>query len=113
MPPYRTGGGDGQRHAGGRHGSGERARTGPTRGRPAAPAVRLSERRRRGRTGFRMTRSDRGAASVWVLAAGLVLVLAGGFGAAIGSATVARHRAQAAADLGALAGAARAVYGTG
>jgi len=50
---------------------------------------------------------------VWLLAAGLVLLLAGGFGAAIGSATVARHRAQAAADLGALAGAMRAVYGSG
>jgi secretion/DNA translocation related TadE-like protein len=54
---------------------------------------------------------DRGAASVWLLAAGLVLVAAGVAGAAVGSATVARHQAQSAADLGALAGAVRAAEG--
>lgn len=58
-----------------------------------------------------MSRSDRGSATVWVLAAGLVMVSAGALGAAYGSAVVARHRAQVAADLGALAGAARAVFG--
>ncbi|HLU33609.1 MAG TPA: Rv3654c family TadE-like protein [Natronosporangium sp.] len=55
--------------------------------------------------------SDRGAASVWLLAAGLVLVAAGMVGATLGAAQVARHRAQSAADLGALAGAARALAG--
>jgi secretion/DNA translocation related TadE-like protein len=54
---------------------------------------------------------DRGSASIWLLAVGLVLVAMGVAGAAIGAATVARHRAQAAADLGALAGAARALDG--
>jgi secretion/DNA translocation related TadE-like protein len=46
-----------------------------------------------------------------VLACGLVLVLAGLAGAAIGAARVARHHAKVAADLGALAGAMRAVEG--
>ena len=54
---------------------------------------------------------DRGAATVFVLAVGLVLVLAGVAGAAVGAARVGRHRAQAAADLGALAGAARVFEG--
>lgn len=48
---------------------------------------------------------DRGSASVWVLAAGLVLVAIAGTGVLSGAAMVARHRAQTAADLGALAGA--------
>jgi secretion/DNA translocation related TadE-like protein len=47
-----------------------------------------------------------------VLAVGLVLVAAGIAGAAVGSARIGRHRAQAAADLGALAGAARAIEGS-
>jgi secretion/DNA translocation related TadE-like protein len=42
---------------------------------------------------------------------GLVLVAAGVGGAAVGSARVGRHRAQVAADLGALAGAVRAIEG--
>jgi secretion/DNA translocation related TadE-like protein len=54
---------------------------------------------------------DRGAASLWLLVVGLLLVAAGVFGAAVGAATVARHRAQAAADLGALAGARWALWG--
>jgi secretion/DNA translocation related TadE-like protein len=54
---------------------------------------------------------DRGSASVWLLAVGLVLVAAGAGGGTIGAAHVASHRAQAAADLGALAGAARAIEG--
>jgi secretion/DNA translocation related TadE-like protein len=57
-------------------------------------------------------KGDRGAATIFVLAIGLVLVSAGVAGAAVGSARIGRHRAQAAADLGALAGAARAVEGT-
>ncbi|MET0425083.1 MAG: Rv3654c family TadE-like protein, partial [Actinoplanes sp.] len=54
---------------------------------------------------------DRGAASILVLAIGLVLVAAGLAGAAIGTARVGRHQARLAADLGALAGAAQAIYG--
>ena len=54
---------------------------------------------------------DRGAATIFVLAVGLALVLMGVAGAAVGAARVGRHQAQAAADLGALAGAARAVDG--
>lgn len=56
---------------------------------------------------------DTGAASVWLLAAGLVLVAGGLAGAAAGAAHIASHQAQAAADLGALAGAARATEGPG
>jgi secretion/DNA translocation related TadE-like protein len=56
---------------------------------------------------------DRGGASIMVLAAGLFLVAAGLAGAAIGTARVGRHQAQAVADLGALAGAAEAVFGEG
>lgn len=55
--------------------------------------------------------SDRGAASVWVLAVGLVVVAAGVAGAAVGAARVARHEARVAADLGALASGARAIEG--
>jgi secretion/DNA translocation related TadE-like protein len=40
-----------------------------------------------------------------------VLISAGGAGAAVGAARVGRHRAQVAADLGALAGAAKAFEG--
>jgi secretion/DNA translocation related TadE-like protein len=54
---------------------------------------------------------DRGAASVFVLAIGLVVVAAGMGGAAIGAARVGRHEARVAADLGALAGAGQAIFG--
>ena len=54
---------------------------------------------------------DRGAASIFVLAVGLVLVAAGVAGAAVGAARVGRHEARTAADLGALAGAAWAIAG--
>ncbi|MGW0432388.1 Rv3654c family TadE-like protein [Micromonospora sp. NPDC003197] len=57
------------------------------------------------------TSRDRGSASLWLLAIGLVLVAAGLGGAAIGAARVARHQARVAADLGALAGAAYALDG--
>lgn len=50
---------------------------------------------------------------MWLLAVGLVLALMGLFGAAVGAARVARHQARVAADLGALAGAARALDGQG
>jgi secretion/DNA translocation related TadE-like protein len=54
---------------------------------------------------------DRGAASILLLAVGLLMVAAGVAGAAVGNTRVARHRAHNAADLGALAGAMRAAYG--
>ncbi|MEV8504321.1 Rv3654c family TadE-like protein [Actinoplanes sp. NPDC051475] len=55
--------------------------------------------------------NDRGAGSVFVLAVGLVLVAGGVAGAAVGAARVGRHHARTAADLGALAGAVRAIEG--
>jgi secretion/DNA translocation related TadE-like protein len=61
---------------------------------------------------FRSRDADRGAATVFVLAVGLVLVAAGLAGAAVGAARVGRHQAQVAADLGALAGAMHAIEGT-
>lgn len=54
---------------------------------------------------------DRGAATILVLAIGLILMAAGVFGAGVGAARVGRHQARAAADLGALAGGAKAVFG--
>ncbi|MEH1012315.1 Rv3654c family TadE-like protein [Micromonospora sp. CPCC 206060] len=54
---------------------------------------------------------DRGSATMWLLTVGLVLAVAGLFGAAVGAARVARHEARAAVDLGALAGAGRALDG--
>ncbi len=54
---------------------------------------------------------DRGAATILVLAFGLFLAVAGVAAAGVGTARVGRHQARAAADLGALAGAAKAVYG--
>lgn len=48
---------------------------------------------------------------MWLLAIGLVLLSAGMAGALLGAALVARHQAQTAADLGALAGAGHAVAG--
>lgn len=56
-------------------------------------------------------RGDRGSASVWLLGVGLALLAAGLAGATTGAAHVARHQAQSAADLAALAGAGRAVEG--
>ncbi|WP_326561379.1 Rv3654c family TadE-like protein [Micromonospora sp. NBC_01796] len=58
-------------------------------------------------TGSVFGRGDRGSASLWLLAVGLTLVMAGMAGAAVGAARVAKHRARVAADFGALAGAAR------
>ncbi|WP_250002239.1 Rv3654c family TadE-like protein [Actinoplanes sp. M2I2] len=54
---------------------------------------------------------DRGAATILVLAFGLFLTMAGVAAAAVGAARVGRHAARTAADLGALAGAAQAVFG--
>ena len=77
---------------------GGRRRWGDSAGRPPPRSLRGRER-------------DRGAASIFVLAVGLVLVAAGIAGAAVGAARVGRHQARTAADLGALAGAGRAVEG--
>ncbi|HEV7708882.1 MAG TPA: Rv3654c family TadE-like protein [Asanoa sp.] len=55
--------------------------------------------------------ADRGSATVWVLAVGLAFVLLGLACATVGVAAIGRHRAQTAADLGALAGAARTLEG--
>nr|WP_281260461.1 Rv3654c family TadE-like protein [Pseudosporangium ferrugineum] len=55
--------------------------------------------------------ADRGAASFFVLAVGLAVVSGGVAGAAVGAARVGRHEARTAADLGALAGAMRAIEG--
>ena len=56
-------------------------------------------------------RPARGSASVYVLTAAAVVLLAGTAATLIGSAVVARHRAAAAADLGALAAAGSAHLG--
>jgi len=61
--------------------------------------------RRRGASG------ERGSATVWVLVLCGVLATVGVAVVLMGAAVVARHRAGAAADLAALAGAARAVQG--
>jgi secretion/DNA translocation related TadE-like protein len=55
--------------------------------------------------------SDRGSASLWLLGVALALVLLAGTVTVAGGLLVARHRAQNAADLGALAGARRAFEG--
>ena len=54
---------------------------------------------------------ERGSATVWVLALSTVLATIGLAVVLVGAAVVARHRATAAADLAALAGAVRAVRG--
>ncbi|MEU7588775.1 Rv3654c family TadE-like protein [Micromonospora sp. NPDC049230] len=55
--------------------------------------------------------AQRGGATVLLLATGLVFVLVGTFGAAVAAAQIAGQRAAVAADLGALAGAARPLDG--
>lgn len=60
-----------------------------------------------------MRSRDRGAASIFVLAMGLFLVASGVAGAMVAGARVARHAARNAADLAALAGAARVIEGSG
>ena len=54
---------------------------------------------------------ERGSATVWVVALGGLLAALGVAGVLVGAAVTGRHRATAAADLAALAGAARAVVG--
>ncbi len=55
---------------------------------------------------------DRGSASLWLLGVALAVLLLAGTVAMAGGLLVARHRAESAADLGALAGARWAVEGT-
>ncbi|MGY2067223.1 Rv3654c family TadE-like protein [Blastococcus sp. SYSU DS0619] len=55
--------------------------------------------------------SERGSATVWVLALSAVLALLATAAVLVGVAAVARHRAAGAADLAALAAAGRAVVG--
>jgi secretion/DNA translocation related TadE-like protein len=59
----------------------------------------------------RLRTHERGSATVWVLALGGVLALVGAAALLVGGATLARHRATAAADLSALAAAGRAMAG--
>jgi secretion/DNA translocation related TadE-like protein len=56
---------------------------------------------------------DEGSASIWMLAAGLLVMSFATTVVLAGAATIARHRAQSAADLGALAGAVRVVVDPG
>lgn len=55
--------------------------------------------------------ADRGSATIWLVAVGVVIVLVGLFGAALGAARMARQQAKVAADFGALAGAGHALEG--
>ncbi len=57
--------------------------------------------------------SDRGAGTIWVLAFAAVIWVGGIAAVAVGGVRGARHRADAAADLAALAGAARLADGAG
>ncbi|MET7467245.1 Rv3654c family TadE-like protein [Micromonospora sp. NPDC005211] len=66
----------------------------------------------RGQSADGRSSADRGGATVCLLAVGLVFVLVGVFGAALGAARCARHQARNAADFGALAGAAQVLDGT-
>ena len=59
----------------------------------------------------RRSAGDRGSATVWLLALSLIVGLAAAAGVVRGVAVVARHRAETAADLAALAGARRAFEG--
>ncbi|OIV35674.1 hypothetical protein BIV57_20305 [Mangrovactinospora gilvigrisea] len=56
---------------------------------------------------------ERGSATLYAVALGMVLVLAGAAELGVSAAVIARHRADAAADLAALAAADRAALGAG
>ncbi|MEU1237866.1 Rv3654c family TadE-like protein [Micromonospora aurantiaca] len=62
---------------------------------------------------MRTSSTDRGGATVCLLAIGMVFVLVGVFGAGLGAARCARHQARNAADFGALAGAVQVLDGAG
>ncbi|MFI7335180.1 Rv3654c family TadE-like protein [Micromonospora aurantiaca (nom. illeg.)] len=85
------------------------SRRGASRSRVGGPAGRGE----RGKPGVRTSSTDRGGATVCLLAIGLVFVLVGVFGAAVGAARCARHQARNAADFGALAGAVQVLDGAG
>ena len=57
-----------------------------------------------------MTR-ERGSGTIWVLAMGMVVAVAAVAGGSWGAAATARHRAETAADLAALAAAGEAIWG--
>ncbi|MFG1954301.1 Rv3654c family TadE-like protein [Micromonospora sp. NPDC048830] len=97
------------RPTGGDRGGAARSATGGDRG----GAARSATGGDRGGTARPTTGGDRGGATVCLLAAGLVLVLVGAFGAAVGAARVARHQARVGADFAALAGAGQALGGDG
>jgi secretion/DNA translocation related TadE-like protein len=67
--------------------------------------------RRRGVLAQRSCNGDRGSATIWALATGLALILFAVAAAEVGTAITTRRAAQVAADLGALAGAARTIEG--
>jgi secretion/DNA translocation related TadE-like protein len=60
---------------------------------------------------MRRVSGERGSATVWVVALAGLLAALGAAGVLVGVAVAGRHRATGAADLAALAGAARAVVG--
>jgi secretion/DNA translocation related TadE-like protein len=110
--------GRGGDRGGGSGGGSEDRRRSRGNQRPGRGGDRVGERRDEGwcgRAGSRRAglRQDRGAASIFVLAVGSVLVAAGLAGASIGTARVGRQQARTAADLGALAGAAQVIDGEG
>jgi secretion/DNA translocation related TadE-like protein len=65
------------------------------------------------RPGARQRQGDRGAGSILLLGIGSVVVALGIAATLVGAAVTNRHRAQVAADLGALAGARYVVEGAG
>ena len=73
--------------------------------------VLAAQRARVGRPGRTAGHRDRGLATVAACVGALAVIAVLVVGVRIGAATIARHRAEAAADLGALAGATRAVSG--
>lgn len=67
----------------------------------------------RGRGGLAALKSDRGSGTIWVVAFSAVLWVGGVAAVAVGGVRDARHRADSAADLAALAGAVRVAEGGG
>lgn len=80
-------------------------------GRGGARAGRLTEQPRPTASSREWRAADRGSATVFAIAVIMLVTCAGLAGLTLGSALVARHRTAAAADLAALAGAARAAEG--
>lgn len=78
---------------------------------PAHPARRPADRNDRLGSGEREEATDRGVATVLAAALVLGVIAIVGFGMVLGSVMLARHRADGAADLAALAAAARSQQG--